>query len=431
MPGNTSNKGPAEKPARARRDADALDDLLAHGRDESNDDAGPAPHPFDRPRDPDHLDTAERAEERAAFWSLIGEAPWSFDFFAAVRRLEALHHGLPGFGASSRAAEDPVRFCQHPSLLFAPCTVAECRPPSSQAPTRLFVNFMGMFGPNGPLPLHLTEHAHSRELHHRDFTFSRFVDIFNHRMISLFYRAWSASQMPASFDRTPRELLTGTADAANRDYLLSLDTNRYAVYIGALFGLGMEALRYRDAVPDAAKLFFAGRLAGQHHGPEDIQAILRTYFGVPVHVEEFTGRWMHLPDRYRTRLGGGESADAIAAATLGGPDGAAVAGASVWNCQSTFRIILGPMRYDQFVHFVPGGRSERRLRAWVRTAFGDQFAWEAVVVLAADDVPATRLGGPPTHHASRLGWTSWTQTAPASADRADLVIRSEQGLPIS
>ncbi len=139
---------------------------------------------------------------------------------------------------------------------------------------------------------------------------------------------------------------------------------------------------------------------------------------------------MNLPNRYRTRLGGGEDADAISAATLGGPDGAAVAGSSVWNCQSTFRLVLGPMRYDQFVHFVPGGRSEQRLRAWIRTAVGDQFAWEAVVVLAASDVPLTRLGGTKSHHSSRLGWTSWSQTAAPATDRADLVIRSEQGLPI-
>lgn len=412
---------------------DALDALLSRpGEDE-------APvHPFDRITDQPPPDAASARvvseQEREAYWSALSDHPWAFDFFAAVRRLEALYPELPGFGASNRAAEDTIRFCQHPSLSFAPCTVSELRAQSSTAPTRMFVNFMGMFGPNGPLPLHLTEHAHTRELHHKDFTFSRFLDVFSNRMVGLFYRAWAASQMTASFDRTPVAALRGDIDYHDRSRVLSSEKDRYPVYVGSLFGLGMESTRHRDAVPDNAKLFFAGRLSGQQNGPEGLRSILAAYFQVPVRIEEFAGRWLPLPEQYFTCLGGARdpfaqhAAEKAAGARLGSKsDGAAVCGRHVWDCQGKFRIFLGPMGLDDFVKFVPGSASERRLRAWVRNYSGDEFAWDAIIILRQAEVPRTQLRSRKnaTEIGSRLGWTTWTRTQAETRDRPDLVVRGE------
>jgi len=420
---------------------DGMDDLerLLAGR---ADDAGALAdqaladdvHPFDR--EPPRIDAAAvrqvPEQEREAFWSLISESPWNYDFFGAVRKLEALYPELPGFGASNRAAEDTVRFSQHPHLLFAPCTISEVSPANDRAPTRLFINFMGMFGPNGPLPLHLTDHAHLRELHHKDRTFSRFLDIFNHRMVSLFYRCWAVSNRAASFDRTPPAALQGDVDFRNRERILASEKDPYPVYIGSLFGMGMDSLRHRDAVPDLAKLHFSGRLAGQQTGPEGLRAILGAYFKVPVEIEEFAGRWLALPSQYWTRLGGGPNVaadpDARAGATLGGKSGGAVvAGRSVWDAQGAFRIRLGPMALKDFVKFVPGSPSERRLRAWIRNYLGDEFAWEAIIILRAADVPKAQLL--PSREdgvvGTRLGWTSWLRTKVETRDRPDMRVRSE------
>jgi len=414
--------------------------------DERNDEPPAFVHPFDRdeeeaidPTDARRVDP----QEREAFWVMLADVPWKFDFFAAVRRLEALYPELPGFGASHRASEDPVRFSQHPFLTFAPCTMPECRPATATAPTRLFVNFLGMLGPHGPLPLHLTEYAYHRELHNKDHTFVRFLDVFNHRMVSLFYRAWASCSMPASFDRTPPRALRGDVKFAEREKILTSEKDRYPVYVGALFGQGMPTLRHREAVPDLAKLHFAGRLVGQQTGPEGLCAILGSYFKVPVSVREFVGRYVNLPPQYRTQLGGGprvmSDPDALSAATLGQLSGGAmVCGTHIWDAQGAFEVSLGPMNFETFAKFIPGSGSERRLRSWIRIYLGEEFAWSVKIVIKASEVPKLQLvsrakaGSTSKQNAqsapqgARLGWTTWLRSQPETRDRDDLRVRSEQ-----
>ena len=366
--------------------------------------------------------------QRAELLARLEEAPWSFDFFQAVRRLVVAHPEKAGFGLSDRVDGDPARFCQQPSMTFAPCTVSRFSPQSADAPARLFVNFMGMLGPNGPLPLHLTEYAYERELHHKDWTFSRFMDLFNHRLVSLFYRAWAVNQMPASFDRSIAATAPGHGhgplSSVERDQALTQDADRYSMYIGALFGLGADSLRFRDAVPDVAKLHFAGRLCAGTRNPEGLRAILSDYFGVEVEIDEFAGRWVDIPQTYWCGLGGAPGADPAACALGTMSGGGAVAGSRVWDCQGMFRMRLGPMTFKQYQRVLPGSPSHKRLDAWVRNYLGDEFAWEATLLLKADEVPGTRLGGDPAAGGTRLGWTSWVQRGKSEEDRGDLTLRS-------
>jgi len=385
--------------------------------------------------------------EREAMWDRAYLAPWDHDFFALARRIEALHKESPGFGNSNRAGEDPVRFAQQPSLAFPPCTVAQFEFSRSNAPARVFVNFMGLLGPMGPMPLHLTEYAYQRVLHNKDRTIARFMDVFNHRMVSLYYRAWATSHMPASYDRGGPVVDATVLDENQRQEVLARDHDRYAVYIGSIFGLGMEEMRYRDAVPDAAKLHFAARLAGHGRGPEGLRAILATFFDVSVQVEEFAGRWLELPDDYHCRLGVGGPGGPASLGTLTG--GGAVAGRKVWDPQGAFRIRLGPMSLKAYERILPGTPAAKRLDAWIRNYLGDEMWWEVVLTLDAGQVPRTqmwtaeqrqrlteiekreRLVGrrdeaaraslPP---APRLGWTTWIHTADSPEHRGDLVLRS-------
>jgi type VI secretion system protein ImpH len=387
------------------------------------------PSPADKPVDHASIE---------ALWDRLNVEPWSHDFFALVRRIEALRHDAPGFGASFRASEDPLRFCQEPSLAFPPCNVAQFNFPRGASPMRLFVNFMGLLGPMGPMPLHLTEFIYQRILHHRDRTLARFLDVFHHRMIGLFYRAWAASQMPASFDRA-----AVVGDACNlteleRQRLINADRSRYSIYVGAPCGLGMDEVRHRDAVPDTAKLHFAGRLAAATKGPEGLGGILSTYLGVDAQVEEFAGRWVDLPSHDFCRLGSGAPSSSLG--TLGG--GGAVCGSRVWECQGAFRVRLGPMSYREYERLLPmalpeyqrdvwephrtpravsppGATTANRLDAWIRNYIGDEFEWEAVLMLRAREVPRTQLG-----KGARLGWTTWIMSENSPEDRGDLAIRS-------
>jgi type VI secretion system protein ImpH len=379
-------------------------------------------------RRPTHRRKAMTSADYAAKQEFLGQLevePWNFDFFQTVRRMNSFTPDMPGVGLSDRVGEDPIRFCQQPMMAFPPNTLSKYDPPrtvgDAQVPPRLYVCFMGLLGPHGPLPLHLTEYAHERELHFKDWTFSRFLDVFNHRMVSLFYRAWAVNQMPASFDRS---MAAAGIDANHlkhdqRQDALIEDEDKYASYIGALFGVGMESLRLRDPVPDLSKLYFAGRLASGTPGPEGLRAILSDFFEVPVEIEEFAGHWMDLPTDYFCRLGGSPGIDRTSS-TIGGQNGGAVAGKRVWDCQGKFRMKIGPMDFAKYQKLLPGTQSAKRLESWIRNFVGDEFAWEALLILKKDEVPRTQLG-----KGSKLGWTTWNYSGACPEDRADLSLRSK------
>jgi type VI secretion system protein ImpH len=313
-----------------------------------------------------------------------------FDFYRAVRLLECAHPDKPRVGTDNRANTEPVRFGQPPSLSFSPSTVAGYEPPADGKPPKLLVNFMGLLGPNGPMPLHMTAYVWDRLRNHRDPTLVRFLDLFNHRMIALFYRAWAHNQQALGLDRGGRD--------------------KFATYVGSFIGIGVESLMRRDAVADVAKLHYAGRLLCQTKNAEGLVAVLSDYFRVPVELEQFVGQWVKVPEESLCRLG--ESPDT---GTLGST---AIVGSRVWDVQQKFRLRFGPLTYADYERMLPGGASLKRLVAWVRSYVGDEFDWDVQLVLKKANVPALKLG-----QGGRLGWSTWLHAAPPKRDAADLVLR--------
>jgi type VI secretion system protein ImpH len=327
------------------------------------------------------------ASDHLAIFAALSAAPHSFDFFQALREIECAFPNRPRIGESRRPQDDPVRFCQAPSLAFAPSTLAafitaEGRPP------RLVQNFFGLFGPNGPLPLHLTEFARDRMRNAADPTLVRFADVFHHRFISLFYRAWARAQPTVNLDRKAHD--------------------RFALYLGAFVGLNVSALRDRDAVPDVAKFSFAAHLGRQVRNAEGLKSILEGFLRVPVAIEEMIAHWMDLPEELCTRLG---SEDVC---RLGET---AVAGLRVWDLQTRFRVVIGPLSLENYHRFLPGGPRYRRLRDWVRNYVGFELKWDCRLVLEARDVPPILLG-----YVGELGWTTWLGTRSSEADADDLLL---------
>ena len=327
------------------------------------------------------------AAHAVAFFEALQRTPYAFDFFQALRRLECLYRDKPRLGKATRLADDPVRLGQEPSLAFAPATLAAFTPGDEGQVPRLYEYFLGLFGPQGPLPLHLSEYARDRLRNSDDHTFAGFADIFHHRMLSLFYRAWADTQPTVSFDRP--------------------ESDRFNVYVGALCGLGMPSLWNRDWVPDLAKFHYAGRLVGQTRNPEGLQAILADFFQLPVVVESFVGHWLPLSEASRCRLG--------ETPTTGLLGMTAVIGERVWDCQYKFRIVMGPMNLAEFQRFLPGSESLRRLVDWVRNYIGDELLWDLNPILRKEEVPPLRLG-----EESRLGWTTWLTSQPLERDADDL-----------
>jgi type VI secretion system protein ImpH len=320
----------------------------------------------------------------AALLSRLAAEPWSFHFYHALRALEAAHPHLPRFGTSRRLRDDPVRLGQEPTLAFAPSTLASFR--RDGAVPRLDAYLFGVFGPNGPLPLHLTEYARERERNYRDGALRRFADLFHHRLIQLFYRAWANAQPVTHADRP--------------------DDDRFALYVGALEGMALEGLRDRDRLPDTARLHWVGLFAMPTGSAEGLERMLGGFFGLPVTIEPCVGHWIHVPPEGISQLG-------FRACRLGDT---AMLGERVWDCAGKFRVVVGPVGYAAFERFLPGRESLARVDSVVRFWTGGALWWDLQVVLKRDEVPGTRLNG-----RSGLGWNTWLLGAPATRDAREYI----------
>ena len=331
-----------------------------------------------------------RETDAVTFVQALTDEPYRHDFYQTLRRLECLDRAKPRWGRALRPIDEPVRLGQDPDLAFAPAPLAAFERGRDGAPPRLHVRLFGMLGPNGPLPIHVTECARERLRHAGDRALSRFLDLFHHRFIAFFYGAWAQAQPHVGRDR-PGE-------------------DPFACYVGALIGVTPQAFRERDTVPDVAKLFHAAALARPVRNAEGLRSILASFFRVPVDVEEFVSHWMPLGVRERTYL-------AREGAQLGA---GAVAGGRVFDRQHKFRVRLGPLTLAQYESFLPEGALQRQLVDWVRQYLSMELDWDVRLVLDRREVPRLMLGGSP-----RLGWTSWLGRWPADDDAADLCVRAE------
>ncbi|WP_075291369.1 type VI secretion system baseplate subunit TssG [Pararhizobium arenae] len=325
----------------------------------------------------------------------IRRAPEDFDLFQALRRVEATAPESPRLGQSARPSQDPVRLGQQPSLVFSPRTIASVTEPTKgerasrwETPDRIETYSFGLFGPNGPLPLHLTEYVFSRMTNDRDETMARFADMFHHRMLSFFYRAWALSEPAVSHDRK--------------------EEDTFAESLAALAGLGMPAMRGRDRMPDLVKLHYIGRLASHTRNAEGLQAILEGYFDVPVVIREFVPSWVALPAGSISRLGHEPRTGRLGR-------GISI-GSRVHVHHHKFRVVVGPLRLQAYQRLLPGGDALGTLRDIVRNYVGDELEFEYNLVLQRREVPALQLGGK-----GRLGWTMWLGRRRAASDAHDLV----------
>jgi type VI secretion system protein ImpH len=328
----------------------------------------------------------------------LARAPHRHDFYQALRRIDALHRELPTLGTARRPQDEPVRLGQDAELSFAPTTLAALNPADRIGKPRIAVRFFGLFGPNGPLPLHLTAFARERVLHHHDETLTRFADVFHHRLLLLFYRAWAQAQPAVSLDRP--------------------ETDRYADFVGSLFGTGGPEWRGRAQVPTHATLFFSGLLARQVRNADGLATMLSADLARAVRVEPFVGRWLRLPPAERSMLGWRTLPRRDAAARLGAN---VVAGGTVFDRQHQFRVHIGPLTLDEFESLLPPGIALPRLRALVLQYVGHELGWDLALELRAEERPRARLG-----RRTRLGWTSWLGAARPGAPAPRLLLNPDR-----
>ena len=318
--------------------------------------------------------------------------PFSFDFFQAVRLLERIYPERMSVGQFAHPGNEVARFGANPSLAF-PASQVQGMQWAEGKPPQMTVNFMGLTGPQGVLPNPYTTLLIER-LRANDFSPRDFLDIFNHRIISLFYRAWRKYRFDVACEEGERDLFSR--------HLLSL------------LGLGTDGLRDRQAVPDDTMVYYSGLLAQRPRSAQALKQILADYFDVPVEIEQFAGGWYRLDRETQCRLSEGSSESE----ELGF---GAVVGDEVWNQQSKVRIVLGPLTLERYADFLPEGAAWESLRSWVRFFSNDEWDFEVKLILEREQVPACTLGaegaaGP------QLGWVSWVKSLPMNRDPEDTVL---------
>ncbi|WP_261644125.1 type VI secretion system baseplate subunit TssG [Erwinia mallotivora] len=300
------------------------------------------------------------------------EQPWDAGFISLMRAIAAKNPSTPHPGTSTLPSQEKYRIGQLATMIFSPREIA--RISTEEGRTRLQLFGLGIWGPQGAMPLGISELIYSRaELH--DQTMIDFLDIFHHRALSLFYRAWFVAQDTASLDRA--------------------DDERFSFYVASLAGMDPQELN-SNVLPTHARLASTAHLIREARNPEGLLGALQYYFEVPARLEEFASQWIFLAPQDQSILG--EDSGAM---TLG--DGA-ILGNTVKDRQHKFKLILGPLTLQQYMRFSPWGQDLPVLREWVRNFIGFEYAWDTQLMLAASEVPQATLGG---EH--QLGYATWLE----------------------
>ncbi|HWN43460.1 MAG TPA: type VI secretion system baseplate subunit TssG [Thermoanaerobaculia bacterium] len=316
-----------------------------------------------------------------------------FSFLQAVRLLETMHPERTPPGEGIDPAAEVVRFRSAVRLDFPPGDVDEVRPPVNGDPAEMTVHVLGLAGLHGPLPPSITELAMERAFH-GDRALRDFLDLFNHRLVSLLYRARKRYR-PALDPGAPGK-------------------GRIASVLLALVGLGTPHLAGRMGIEDRSLLPYAGFLLARPRPTVGLVRLLEDCFGIRVEVSERKGSWHSLEGGDVTRLGSQNCA-------LGD---STVLGSRIWDQAASFEVRLGPLSYDQFLSLLPGGHAHRPLAAVVRFYVREELDFGLRLTLKAEEVPDLRLGrlGEKT---SRLGWTSWLKTKPFACNDSQVSVTGQ------
>lgn len=333
--------------------------------------------------------TLDRGSAPSVESTLFGD-PTSFSFFQAVRLLERLHPDRTPVGQFADPSSETVRFSTHTSIAF-PASEIQALEGSGSAAPRMLVNFLGVIGPQGVLPHWYTLLA-AEQLRARQTAMLAFLDIFQHRIISHFYRAWAKPRAFVEHERAARD--------------------RPTLLLRSLLGLSRAPRPDQRAIGDNALLFYSGLLGAHRRSAVALEQLLGDYFGVRAEVLQFVGGWFSVPDESLCRLGEGDETT-----TLGS---GSVVGDEVWDPQVRVRVRLGPLTREQHDSFLPTGSAYAELRDLTRLFAGDEVDFEVQLVLRREEVPPCVLDA--DDQALQLGWNTWIRTVPFTQDTDDATL---------
>jgi type VI secretion system protein ImpH len=336
---------------------------------------------------------ADPALEREIF-----ERGYQFDFFQAVWVLHRMFPHRKAVGTSGPPASEAVRFNAFLSLSFPPSSIRQIAASKREdRPSEMTVAFIGLTGPQGVLPRHYTELLMER-VAAKDYALRDFLNLFNHRITSFFYRAWEKHRCLVGFERG----LSGATP------------DRLSKYFWSLMGLGTGGIREQLSGVDRVLLRYVGAIAQKPKSANALQQVLSDYFKVPVSIQQFLGRWLVLEEEDWTRLGARGSNNQLGQTT--------VLGTKAWDQQAKFKVHVGPMSYSEFSNLLPSGHAYPVLVNLVKFFAGPDLDFDVNLICNREQVPVCRLRESESY-TPRLGWTTWLKTK-ETVQHADQVLFS-------
>ena len=324
----------------------------------------------------------ERLRRRASATSLP-QAARMIEQAARGRR----RSGHDGVGSDMPAAEEPLHFVASDRMLLPTGDVAEVDAGDSGA-VRVTANVLGLAGATPALPPYYSEIQLQRR-RARDRSFAGFLNVFDHRALSFFYRIFRKYNWLLGFERAE----AGTHDPVTNVLL-------------AFAGLPTAAMRARLPIADSALVPLAAQLGDIRRSAATLEAVLRHVTGLSLRVIEAEATWMAVPAEEQTRIGSPAFGQF---ARLGGGDAgaldAAMVGAAVLDVQHHYAVEIGPLAYAELLEFCGDGETLRTVREMCHLVAGIEHRPVVRLRIAKSEIPPLRLGAPATP--AFLGRTSW------------------------
>jgi type VI secretion system protein ImpH len=296
--------------------------------------------------------------------------PYKHNFYSVLRELERQGFNKPRIGDSETLADDVITLSQDPYTAFPSSNIVAVGQ-SPRGTPRLSVRFLGMFGPQGALPLHMTETSEIWS-NHRDPSFARFVDIFSTRFLQLFYRAWADARSLAQFERP--------------------QADRFQVFLGSFSGIGTPGFRDADIGKQVSKLPFSGLVNSHVKGASRLEQLIRGLFHIEVKVWEWIGSWLELAVSERTSMG-------LQSSRLGVDT---FVGKRVYSINERIRIRIQCRDLDEYESFLPGSKQSNDLADLIFYYVGYRQEFEIELGIERKSAPSLMLG-----KSGKLGLTSW------------------------
>ena len=345
----------------------------------------------------------------------LKQEPYRFNFYQAVRTIEyaaikaqqADNTVSAPLSLQAPPSQEFLRFKTRQQLSFSPADVVKVfqgrnSEPDSQVPEnqwQMTVAFMGLTGAQGVLPYHMSETI-LRELKQKNTGLHDFLEIFNHRAITMMYKAWAKYQIPISFETHKIRARRGNDSATHA--LLSL------------MGLGLPSLQYRQPYSDESLIPLSGFLSRSTCTASGLASMIKARFGLSAEIKQFTGTYSELTPDIMTRLG--SQNNALGQNTF--------LGSKCYSCTGKFTVAIKPNNHDEFDSLAPGTPMVRALISFIRQAAGPELIFDLDVSLAGESITNTQLHQTPKY-APTLGWNTVLGTANQALSSLSVRMSSE------